>query len=134
MQRAQLRVREFAWLFALVTQPADEPLRSDCPNGRRNKKWLYAEVDQTRDCRGGIISVQRAENKMAGQTGIRCDARSLEVTNLSHHDDVRRLAQHGTQRSRKRHADLAIHLYLVDSAHLVFDRFFDGDDFAVRLV
>src|ERR1051326_4880929 len=108
MQRAQLRGREFAWLFALVTQPADESLRHDCPNGRRNKKWLDAEVDQTRDRRGCVIGVQGAENKMAGQTRIRCDARSLEITNFSHHDDVRRLAQHGPQRSGKRHADLAL--------------------------
>src|SRR5262249_55446379 len=57
MQSAQFRVREFARLFALGTQPADQPLRHDRPDGRRNKKWLYAEVDQTRNRRGRIIGM-----------------------------------------------------------------------------
>ena len=71
---------------------------------------------------------------MASETGVRCDTRSLEVANFSDHDDVRRLAKDGTQRGRKRHADLGIHLHLIDPGHLIFDRFFDGNDFAVRFV
>src|SRR6266550_1559535 len=45
-----------------------------------------------------------------------------------------RLALDGTQRGRKCHADFGIHLHLIDPRHLVFDRFFDRNDFAVRFV
>ncbi len=71
---------------------------------------------------------------MASETGVGCDACSLEIANLADHNDVRRLAQDGTQRGRKCHADLGIHLHLIDARHLIFDRFFDRDDFAVRFV
>ena len=78
--------------------------------------------------------MQRAENKMSGQARVRSDARSLEVANFANHDDVRRLAQDGAQSRRKCHADLRIHLDLVDTGHLIFDRLFHGNDLAVWFV
>src|SRR5947208_3322189 len=78
--------------------------------------------------------MQRAENKMSSQARVRSDARSLEVANFANHDDVRRLAQDGTQSRRKCHADLRIHLHLVDPGHLIFDRLFHGNDLAVWFV
>src|SRR6266404_7621079 len=74
------------------------------------------------------------ENKVPGQAGVRSDACSLEIANFTDHDDVRRLAQDGTQGGRKRHADLRVYLHLVDPGHLIFDRFLYGNDLAVRFV
>ena len=34
----------------------------------------------------------------------------------------------------KGHADVGIHLHLVDAVHLIFDRLFDRDDLAIWLV
>ena len=34
----------------------------------------------------------------------------------------------------KGHADLRIHLHLVDAVHLIFDRLLDGDDLAIGFV
>src|SRR6478735_8380425 len=78
--------------------------------------------------------LQRTENKMAGETRVRSDACRLEIANLADHDDVWCLAQDRTQRSWKGHADFRVHLHLVDACHLVLDRLFYGDDFAVRFV
>src|SRR5881392_2376724 len=71
---------------------------------------------------------------MTGETRVYCDSRRLKIANFADHDDVRRLAQDRTQRSWERHADLRIDLHLVDACHLVLDRLFHGDDFAVRFV
>ena len=109
-------------------------MRHDSADRGRNKKRLHAEINQTCNGRGRIIGVQRAEYKMASETGVGCDACSLEIANFADHNDVRRLAQDGTQRGRKSHADFGIHLHLIDPRHLVFDRFFDRNDFAVRFV
>ena len=89
---------------------------------------------KTRDGAGRVVGVQRAENEVTGETGVDRDAGGLEIANFTDHDDVRRLAQDGAQRRRESHADLGIHLHLIDPVHLIFDRVFDGDDLAVRFV
>ena len=71
---------------------------------------------------------------MSGQARIRGDARSLEITNFPDHNNVRRLAQDRAQRRGKRHPNFRIDLHLVDSVHLIFNRLFYRDNFAVRFV
>src|SRR5437667_10276617 len=78
--------------------------------------------------------MERAKNKMAGETGVHSDARGLKVPNLTNHDDIGRLAQDRAEGCWKRHANLGIHLHLIDSEHLVLDRFLHGYDLAVRFI
>ena len=78
--------------------------------------------------------MQRTENEMAGETRVGGDACSFEIANLADHNDIRRLAQDGTQRGRKRHTNLRIHLHLIDPRHLILDRLLDGDDFTVGFI
>ena len=39
-----------------------------------------------------------------------------------------------SQGSREGHADFGVHLHLVDAGHLIFDRLFHSDHFAVRFI
>src|SRR6266478_6659431 len=92
-QRTQLCLSQFSWFFAFVTQAPNEPLRHDRAYRGGDKEPLNADVNQTSDGGGGVVGVQRTENKMSGQARVRCNARSLEVANFPDHNDVRRLAQ-----------------------------------------
>ena len=106
----------------------------DCSDGGSYEKRLNTEIHQARDRSGRIVGVQRTEDKVTCKTGVRSNARCFEISNFTNHDDVRCLAQNGTQGGRKSHSDLRIHLYLIDPGHLILDRLFYRDDFAVRLV
>lgn len=44
------------------------------------------------------------------------------------------LTQNGTKRHGKGHSSVVVHLHLINAGHLIFDRFFHGDDLAVRFV
>ena len=134
LQRTQLRLGQFAWLFAIVAESPDEPLGHDRAHRGRNQKRLHTDVDQSGYSGRRVIGVKRAENKMPGQACIDCDACSLEVANLADHNDVWRLTQDRAQSRRKRHADLRIDLHLVDPGHLIFDRLFHRDNFAVWFI
>ena len=71
---------------------------------------------------------------MARQRRVNGDLRRFAVTDFADHDDVRVLTQEGTQRPRKRHADVGLHLHLVDARHVVFDRVLGRHDTDVDLV
>src|SRR6266700_3727725 len=71
---------------------------------------------------------------MARQARISRNRGRLQIANLANHDDVRGLTQNGAQRDWKCHSDIVVDLHLVDPGHLIFDRFFHGDDLAVRLI
>ena len=71
---------------------------------------------------------------MACKRGVHRDASGLVVTNLTDHDDIRRLTQDRTECSRKCHADAGIDWHLVDAVHLIFDGIFHRDQLPVGLV
>ena len=109
-------------------------MRHDRSDGGSHEKRLNTEIDQARHRRRGVICVQRTENKVTSETCVRSNARCLEVSNFANHDDVRRLAQNRAQGCRKGHPNLGIHLDLIDARHLILDRLFHCDDFAVWFV
>src|SRR6266478_4944787 len=127
MERASLRA--IARPATTSLEFSKEPSRAIC----FKQKTAY-EIDPARHGRGCVIGVQCAEHEVPGQAGVRGDTGSLEIADFADHDDVRRLAQHGTQGCRKRHSDFCIYLHLVDPSHLIFNRFLDSNDFAVRFV
>ncbi len=118
----------------MQTKAPNESLRHDRADRGCHQKGLQAKVDQARDGRGRIVRVQRAEDKMPGETRVRRDRGGLQIPNLSDHDNVRRLPQDGAKRGRKSHPDVGVHLHLVDSSHLILDRFFDRDDLPIGFV
>ena len=133
-QGAQFRFAQLTRLFAMRAQPPNETLGHDRAHGGGDEERLHAEIDQARDGGGCVVRVQSAEDEMAGEAGVGGDGRGLEVANFSDHDDVRRLAQDGTERGGEGHPDLGVDLHLIDPVHLILDRFLDRDDLAVGFV
>ena len=78
--------------------------------------------------------MQGAEHHVTGQCGVDGDFAGFLVTNFTDHDDVGRLAQHGSQRLGEGHADLVADLDLVDTAKFIFHRVLGRDDLDRRAV
>jgi hypothetical protein len=64
---------------------------------------------------------------MAGKRRLHRDLGGLEVADLADHHDVGVLAQDRAQHVREGEPDLALHLDLVDTLELVFDRILDRE-------
>ena len=71
---------------------------------------------------------------MTRQRSVDGDVGGLGVTNLSDHDDVGCLTEHGAQSVRERHPDVGFHHDLVDAGHFILDGVFYRDDFLVGTV
>jgi len=80
------------------------------------------------------LGMQRGQHQMAGQRGMNGDMRGFGVADLADHDHVGVLADEGAHRGGKGEADRRLDLRLVDAGDFVFDRVFDGEDLAGRLV
>ena len=116
----------FARHFAQMR--AHQPLRQHHVQRRADQVRLDAHVDQPRDGRAGVVGVQGAEDQVAGQRGLDGRPGGLLVADLADHDDVGVLPQQRPQRLRERHADLRLHLELVDQRQVVLDRVLDRAD------
>jgi hypothetical protein len=71
---------------------------------------------------------------VSGLCGLDRDTRGLEITYLTHHDDVRILPQECLQGLGERQADLVVDVDLVDSLEIYFRRVFRGRDIGFRYV
>ena len=71
---------------------------------------------------------------MAGEGSIYRNVGSLNIPDLTHHDDVRCLTQHGPQGGRKGHPNVRFDHDLVNARQLILDGILHRDDLAVRLV
>src|SRR5437870_3978173 len=69
---------------------------------------------------------------MAGESCLDSKVGGFAVANLTHHNDVRVLAQQGTQTRGKGHPGLRVNLGLVDPAHPVLHRVFDCGNINTR--
>ena len=81
---------------------------------------------------GASLVCSVREHQVAGQGGLHGDAGGLLVADLADHDDVGVLPQQAAQGRGEGHADLLVHLDLVDDGQVVLDRVLDGGD--VQLV
>jgi len=66
--------------------------------------------------------MQRRQYKVTGLCGLDCDFGRLEVTNLTHHDHVRILAQERFECRGKGQAHLRVDVDLVDTREVDFRR------------
>ena len=76
--------------------------------------------------------MQRAQHQVARNGSLKSDFRRFRVANFAHQNHVGILTQNGSQAARKGQARFDIHLDLVDSGQLVFDRIFDGHNIHFR--
>ncbi len=74
------------------------------------------------------------KDQVSGECGVDTERCGLAVADLSDHDDVRVLAQEGTESHRKGESNLRLHLGLIDTRHLILDRVFDCGDVHVRCI
>ena len=133
-EHLQLAVGRRIGLAALLADRTDETLGHGRTKGRGDEERLDADIEKTGDGRGGVVGVEGREHEVASERGLHGDVGCLGVTNLADHDDVRRLTQDRAEGGGEVEADILVDLHLVDTAHLVFDRVFDGDELLVGRV
>ena len=77
--------------------------------------------------------MQRREHHVARERRVDRDLGRLAVADFADHDDVGVLSQERAERARERHADLGLHLHLVDARHVVFDRVLGRHEWCYRI-
>ena len=75
--------------------------------------------------------MQRRQHEVTGHRRSQRNVRRFSITNLTHHQNVRVLAQRRAQHTGKIEVDLFVDLYLIDPLQLVFDGVFDRNNFLV---
>ena len=120
--------------LAAIAQHPHQPLRDHRAQRRLQEKAFDAEIDQPRHGGGRGLGVQRRQHEMAGQRRMDGDMRGLGVADFADHDHVGVLTNEGAHRGREGETDRRLDLRLVDAGDFVFDRVFDGEDLAGRLV
>ena len=71
---------------------------------------------------------------MPGQSGLDRNIKRFKIADFTNKDNVRVLAQDGTQRRCKRKADFRADIDLTNAFHLVFDGIFDSDNVFLRRI
>ena len=125
--RGNGRWRQIGVLARLAYLPY-QALRDHARQGRRQKIGFDAHVHHSRQRSQGIVGMQRGQHQVSGQRRLHGDERGLLVADLSHHDDVRVLAQDVLQHLGETQSDGFADRVLVDVVELVFDRILDRDD------
>ena len=70
-------------LLAAGADAADEALRHDGLDARSDEERLDAHVNEARDGGGGVVRVEGAEDKVAGQGGLDGDLGGLRVADFA---------------------------------------------------
>ena len=78
--------------------------------------------------------MQGTENKVAGKRGLHGNIGDFAVPDFTDENNVGSLPQHGAENFGERQADAFAHLTLVDTAEVIFDGVFGGDDFTIRRI
>ena len=120
--------------FAMFTDPTREPLRRDQVERRRHVERLEAHVEHTGNRTGAVVGVQSGQHEVSCERGLDRDTPCGKITDLTHHDDVRVLAQKRLERGRKVQPDLGADEDLIDPVQVVLDRVLRGHDVRVDRV
>src|SRR5215471_12347774 len=119
----------FFGLLAIGTNDADKALGEDAIQCGDEVVRFDAHVDKAADDVGNVIGMDGGENQVSCERGLNGDLGGFLVADFAHHDLVRVVAQNGAQSSGKGEPLLFVHGNLCDTAQLIFDGIFDGDDF-----
>src|SRR3989304_7525236 len=71
---------------------------------------------------------------MPRECSLDCDFGGLKIADFADQDDVRVLAKEGSKGSREVEADLFLHLHLINSWNVEFDRILRSDDICFRRI
>ncbi len=118
----ELRVRVGCQVTAVLTDPADQPLRQDAVQRGHEVVGLDAHDEETSEHVDDIVRVDRCEDQVA-------DQRCFLVADFTDQDFVRVVPENGAKATREGEAFLLVDPDLRDAADLVLDGVFDGDDF-----
>ncbi len=127
----------FVRLPRLLAVGADHPQQSlghHPDDGRGDQIRLDAHVDQSRDRRGRVVGVERAQDEVARQRRLDGDLRRLQVADFPDHDDIGVLSEDVAQATGERQFDFRSNLHLPDAGQLVFDRVLHGQYVAFFIV
>ncbi len=133
-QHLNLALRRRVRLLAILANRTHQPLRHRRTQGRRHQKRLHANIQQTRHRTRRIVRMQRRKHQVTRQRRLHRNVRRLRITNFANHHDVRRLTQNRTQRRAKVQPHILIHLHLIDTAHLIFNRVLNRNKLLVRRI
>ena len=112
------------------TERSHKTLRQKCAYDASQQKWLDPHVQQTRDSPHRIVGMQSGKHHMPSHRGADGNFGRLEVSNLSHHDDVGILTQNSAQPVGEGQIDFRLHVDLRHTRKPIFHRLFDGDNSA----
>src|SRR5262249_10928347 len=115
LELEQLLLARRVFGLALLADLADESLRDDRLERRREHVRLDAEVHHARHDRRRVVGVERREDEVPREGGLDRDLRRLEVADLADQDRVGVLAQDRAEAARVGEADLLVDLDLDDT-------------------
>ncbi len=94
----------------------------------------YAHGKKTRHGTSGVIGMDGGKEQMSGERGLNRNFGRFKVTNFSHHDDVRVLAENRAQAFSKRILFARFNLALVQALHFILNRVFERNNFCLMIV
>ena len=105
--------RRLILLATFRADPADESLGEDALQRRGDQIRLDPHVLHPRDRAGGVIRVQRAENKVPRQRRVDRDVGGVLVSDLTDHNDVGVVPDDRAKTGREAQADLVVDVNLI---------------------
>ncbi len=87
-----------------------------------HQKGFDPHVEQPVYRAGSIVGVEGTQHEVAGKGRFDGDFRRFEVPYLADHDDIRVLTEKRAQGGGEAEADSLVHLHLVYSGEIVFNR------------
>src|SRR5262249_34584151 len=96
--------------------------------GRYEIVRLDTHVDEAADDVGDVVGVDGSKDQVSGERGLDGDLCGFLVADFADHDFVGVMTEDGAQTSGEGQSFLFVDRNLGDSAKLVFDGVFDGDD------
>src|SRR4029077_8057056 len=114
--------------LAVGADHAHQTLGHDAIEGGNEVVRLDAHVDEASDDVGNVVGVDGGEHQVTGKSGLNGDLCGFLVADSADHELVRIVAQNGTQAASKGHALFLVDRNLGDTAQLIFDGIFNGDD------
>src|SRR6266446_1980371 len=104
-QERKLVFGRFKRRAATLADGAHQALAQDGDEGRGNQKGLDTHVNEPGDGAGGVVGVKGAQDEVPGEGSLDGDLSGLQVTHFTDHDDVRVLAEKGTESFAEGQAD-----------------------------
>ena len=121
-------LRDFDRFLAVLANAAHKSLGQHTLNSGRHKERFQSHFEQTRECAGSVVRMERTEDQVTRQSSFDSHRRGFLVTHFTDHDHVRVLTEQGTNARRKGKACGIVDLALVHTVNIQFHRVFHRRD------